>query len=120
MKKSIVFLFTATLVLNLACSGDDIKKVQNIPTLVKEGFISPDEYEIVCIGLPKEGLTGLQKDESAKRAAILNAYFYAKERFDDTIAPDTDGSVKKMEVAENHATVYYVISKANLKSRLKK
>jgi len=120
MKKVILFSILISVVQFFACSSDDIKNVQNIPTLVKEGFIAPNEYEIVCIGLPKEGLTGLQKDESAKRAAILNAYFYTKERFDNTVAPDLDGSVKKMELSETHATVYYVISKSNLKSRMKK
>jgi hypothetical protein len=120
MKKIIMLLLTITVILFLSCSGDDIKKVQNIPTLVKEGFISANEYEIVCIGFPKEGLTGTQKDESAKRAAILNAYFYTGARFNNTVAPDKDGIVKKMEITDTHATVYYVISKSNLKSRLKK
>lgn len=120
MKKIIMFILAITMVQILSCSKDDIKQVQNIPTLVKEGFISADEYEIVCIGFPKEGLTGIQKDESAKRAAILNAYFYAGTRFDSTISPDVDGTVKKMELSDTHATVYYVISKSNLKSRLKK
>jgi len=120
MKKIMMLLIAVTAVQYFACSGDDIKTVQNIPTLVQEGFISPNEYEIVCIGFPKEGLTGLQKDESAKRAAILNAYYYTGTRFDETIAPDKDGTVKKMEVTDTHAKVYYVITKSNLKSRLKK
>ena len=120
MKKLIMFFLTITVALFFACSGDEIKKVQNIPTLVKEGFISPNEYEIVCIGFPKEGTTGIQKDETAKRAAVLNAYYYTAARFDDTVAPDKDGEIKKMEVTDTHATVYYVISKSNLKSRLKK
>lgn len=120
MKKEIALILATAIMLLVSCSGDGIKNVQNIPTLVREGFISDNEYEIVCIGFPKEGLTGLQKDESAKRAALLNAYFYTESRFDSTVAPDMDGTVKKMELSDSHATVYYVISKSKLKSRLKR
>lgn len=119
MKKVIILILATAIMQLVSCTGDDIKNVQNIPTLVKEGFIGDNEYEIVCIGFPKEGLTGLQKDESAKRAALLNAYYYTETRFDNTIAPDRDGTVKKMELSDAYAKVYYVISKSNLKSRLK-
>lgn len=119
MKKLIMLIFAITVVSIVSCSND-IKNVQSIPTLVKEGFIGDNEYQIVCLGFPKEGLTGIQKDESAKRAAILNAYYYTKARFDETVAPDMDGKVEKMELSDSYATVYYVISKSNLKSRLKK
>ena len=104
----------------ISCFKNDVKNVQNIPTLVKEGFISNNEYEIVCIGFPKEGLQGIQKEESAKRAAILNAYYYAGTRFDDTVKPDVDGKVKKIVVSDEYATIYYIISKKNLKSKFKK
>lgn len=119
MKKLIMLIIAITVVSIVSCSND-IKNVQSIPTLVKEGFIGDNEYQIVCLGFPKEGLTGIQKDESAKRAAILNAYYYTKARFDETVAPDMDGKVEKMELSDSYATVYYVISKSNLKSRLKK
>jgi len=120
MQKIITLLLLISVIQYIGCSGDEIKQVQNIPTLVKEGFISPNEYEIVCIGFSKEGLTGTQKTESAKRAAILNAYYYIGTRFNETVIPDKDGMIKKMEVTDTHATVYYVVSKSNLKSRLKK
>jgi hypothetical protein len=120
MKKLIMLLLAITIVQYIACTSGEIQNVQNIPTLVKEGFISPNEYEIVCIGFAKEGLTGTQKNESAKRAAILNAYYYTGTRFNETVIPDKDGTIKKMEVTDTHATIYYVISKSNLKSRLKK
>ncbi len=119
MKKLIILILAISVSQIISCSND-VKNVQSIPTLVKEGFLSANEYQIVCLGFPKEGLTGVQKEESAKRAALLNAYYYAKARFDETIAPDMDGKVQKMELSDSYATVYYVISKSNLKSRLKK
>lgn len=117
--KRIIILLAGVLILSVLSCFNDIKNVQNIPTLVKEGFITDNEYEIVCIGFPKEGLTGIQKDESSKRAALLNAYYYTGARFDETVKPDMDGKVTKMELSETHATVHYVISKSNLKSRMK-
>jgi len=119
MKKILMLILAISVAQIISCSND-VKSVQSIPTLVKEGFISANEYQIVCLGFPKEGLTGIQKDESAKRAALLNAYYYTKARFDETVAPDMDGKVEKMEMSDSYATVYYVISKSNLKSRLKK
>ncbi len=119
MKKIIILLLASVIIPLVSCEKESINNVQGIPTLVKEGFIGDNEYEFVCIGFPKEGLTGLQKDESAKRAAILNAYYYIGTRFDETVIPDRDGTVKKIEVSNEYAKVYYVISKSNLKSRLK-
>lgn len=102
-----------------ACSGDTVKSVQSVPNLISEKFISDTEYEIICIGIPKEGLSGVQKEESAKRAALLNVYYYSKNRFDDTVRPDVDGKVTKFTMYEDHAEIKYIISKSNLKKRLK-
>ena len=102
-----------------ACSGDTVKSVQSVPNLISEKFISDTEYEIVCIGIPKDGLSGVQKEESAKRAALLNVYYYSKNRFDDTVRPDVDGKVAKFTMHEDHAEIKYIISKSNLKKRLK-
>jgi len=119
--KAINLIVAAVLFLMLSCSNSgDIKNVQGIPTLIKEGFINDNEYEIICIGFPKEGLSGIQKEESAKRAALLNAYFYAGNRFDNTVIPDRDGRVNKMDVSDEYATVHYIIKKDKLKSRVKK
>ena len=120
MKKIIFILTLIFLIPFISCTKEDLKNVQSIPSLIREGFINNNEYEIVCMGFPKQGLTGIQKEESAKRAALLNAYYYTEVRFDDTVKPDTDGRVAKIEISDDHATVYYVITKTNLKSRLKK
>jgi len=105
----------------LSCfGGDSGNKVQSVPSLINEGFINDTQYEIVCIGLPKEGLKGIQKEESAKRAALLNAYYFAKNRFDDSVKPDVDGKVEKVTMLDDHAEMKYVITKSSLKKRIKK
>ncbi len=113
-----------TIILSLliitSCSVDQGNNVKSVPSLISEGFISDTEYEIVVIGMPKEGLKSVQKEESAKRAALLNAYFYSNSRFDDTVKPDMDGKVVKMTMFDDHAELKYLITKSNLKKRLKK
>ena len=83
--------------------------------LIKKGFMDNNTYRIVCRGYPQEGLTGIQKVESAKRAALLNAYYFVKNTFDESVAPDTDGRAEKFDVSSDHAVVYYVIRKIGLK-----
>jgi hypothetical protein len=109
-----------SLLMITSCSVDPGANVKSVPSLISEKFTSDTEYEIVCIGYPKEGLTGIQKEESAKRAALLNAYFFSKNRFDDTVSPDQDGNAEKFTMFEDHAELKYVIKKSNLKKRLKK
>ena len=120
MKKIKLIAVICSLLIFSSCSADPGKNVRSAPVLIKEGFISDTEYEIVCIGIPKDGLTGVQKEESAKRAALLNAYYYAKNRFDDTVHPDRDGKTEKMTMFDDHAELKYVISKSNLKKRVRK
>jgi hypothetical protein len=119
MKKINLAAVIVPMLIFAACSGDTVKSVQSVPNLISEKFISDTEYEIVCIGFPKEGLSGVQKEESAKRAALLNAYYYSKNRFDDTVRPDVDGKVAKFSMYEDYAEIKYIISKSNLKKRLK-
>lgn len=121
MKSIVISLVLLSGMFMISCASDNnVNNVQSIPTLISEGFINDSEYEIVCIGFPKPGLTGMQKDESSKRAALLNAYFYSKNRFDDTVNPDRDGTVAKMTVFEDRAEVKYIIKKTGLKRRIKK
>ncbi len=119
MKKYNIAAVAILMLIFVACSGDTVKSVQSIPNLVSEKFTSDTEYEIVCTGFPKEGLSGVQKEESAKRAAILNAYYFTKNRFDDTVKPDMDGKISKFTMYEDYAEIKYIISKSNLKKRLK-
>jgi len=120
MKNFNLFLIILSLFIISSCSTGSDNNVKSIPTLISEKFISDTEYEIVCIGLPKEGLEGLQKEESAKRAALLSAYYYSKNRFDDTVKPDMDGRAKEFKMFDDHAELKYIITKSNLKKRLKK
>lgn len=103
-----------------SCSSGPEVNVKSLPGLISEGFTSDTEYEIVCIGYPKEGLTGIQKEESAKRAALLTAYYFSKNRFDDTVNPDQDGKIIKLTQFDDRAELKYVITKSNLKKRIKK
>lgn len=121
MKNLNLFTIILPLLFVLSCfGGDSGNKVQSVPSLISEGFISDTEYEIVCIGLPKEGLKGMQKEESAKRAALLNVYYFAKNRFDESVKPDMDGKIEKFTMLDDHAEMKYVITKAGLKKRIKK
>jgi hypothetical protein len=107
------------LLLIVSCSGGNMN-VNSTPNLIKEGFISDTEYEIVCLGIPKTGLSGIQKEESAKRAALLSAYFYVKNRFDDSVIPDKDGKVSKFVMHDDHGELSYIVKKPGLKKRIKK
>jgi len=120
MKNLSLFAAILSLLIILSCSAEPGLNVKSTPNLIKEGFISDTEYEIICIGMPKDGLTGLQKEESSKRAALLNAYYYTKIKFDDTVNPDKDGKTEKMTVMDDHAELKYVITKSNLKKRIRK
>ena len=120
MKKIILAALIFSLFIISSCSSDPGINVQALPGLISEGFTSDTEYEIVCIGYPKEGLTGVQKEESAKRAALLNAYYFSKNRFDETVDPDLDGKAQKFTMYDDRAELIYVITKNDLKKRLKK
>lgn len=120
MKNLSLFAMIISMLIILSCSGDPVNNVKSTPYLISERFISDTEYEIVCVGLPKEGLKGVQKEESAKRAALLNAYYFSKNRFDETVNPDHDGKAEKFTVYEDRAELKYIIKKSNLKNRLKK
>ena len=120
MKQISLFMIACSSLMIISCSGEPGMNVKSVPSLISEKFISDNEYEIVCLGYPKEGLRGVQKEESAKRAALLNAYYFSKNRFDETVSPDQDGKMVKLTMFDDHAELKYVISKSNLKNRLKK
>ena len=120
MKKIILLSTIAVLVTFAGCASKPEGMVSSVPSLIKEGFKSDTEYEIICRGFPREGLTSVQKDESAKRAALLNAYYYTQMKFDDTVIPDKDGKAERFVLNEDHAIVYYTISKPGLKNRVRK
>jgi len=113
----ILSLFVFTI---FSCSSGNDINVQSMPSLISEGFISDDTYEVICRGFPKEGLEGVQKEESGKRAALLNAYYFIQARFDSSVVPDRDGTVYKYDVQDDFVIVHYRIKKQELKKRQKK
>lgn len=120
MKKILSFLFAAMLASSIiSCTSGDEMNVQSIPSLISEEFVSEDTYEVVCRGFPKQGLDGYQKTESAKRAALLNAYYFIQERFDDTVQPDKDGTVVRYDIQDDFVIIQYRVTKSNLKNRKK-
>ncbi|NLV69236.1 MAG: hypothetical protein GXY14_16345 [Spirochaetes bacterium] len=120
MKKILSILIVIVTGAILSCSSSDELEVQSLPSLISEEFVSDNTYEVVCRGFPKQGLDGFQKNESAKRAALLNAYYFVRARFDDSIQPDRDGTVVKYDVMDEFAIVQYRIKKSNLKRYVKK
>jgi len=105
----------------LSCNSQDTVSVKSgRPALIREGFLSKNSYEILCYGFPKDELQGIQRAQSAKRAAILNAYYFTKQRFNDTVKPDMDGKIKKITVDDDYAVIHFIINKKNLKTRLLK
>ncbi len=120
MKKLKLFAVVSLMLAIASCSVDPGMKVKSMPVIISEGFTSETEYEVVCIGYPKDGLTGLQKELTAKEAAVINAQYYLKNKFDDTIRPEMDGDVADFKMVDDHAQIKYVLKKSDLKKRLKK
>ncbi len=94
--------------------GDDASK-RNI--VIRKGFRGSNTYLIVCKGFPKEGAEGLQRRETAREAALLNAQMIARDIFNDTVDPVRCGLAKKFVVYDEYVVVYYELTKKNLKKR---
>jgi hypothetical protein len=106
-------------ILIIARCGHEVKGPTMPQVLISKKFIDDNSYRIVCRGFPEEGLTGVQRTESSKRAARLNAYVFIKSEFVDAVAPDRDGRVEKFEVANDYAIIYYVVAKKGLKKMIR-
>ena len=79
--------------------------------LISRKFIDDSTYEIVCKGFPKRELDGVARIESSKRAALMNAYYFAQNTFDDSVAPERDGMAREFKIRDEYAIVKYVIKK---------
>jgi hypothetical protein len=121
--KYITLCCIAALLVFSACAGQP-KVAGGAPTLedvlIRKGFVDDNSYRIVCRGYPQQGLEGIQKTESSKRGALLNAYYFVQTLFDDSVAPDRDGKAEKFEVMNDFAVVYYLVTKKGLKKRLRR
>ena len=93
-------------------AGTDAGKKE---VLVSRGFVDDNTYRVVCRGYPPEGLAGIQRAESSKRAALLGAYYFIGQVFNEAVAPDRDGRIEKIEYMSDHAVLHYVVTKKNLR-----
>ncbi len=87
--------------------------------LVYKKFKDSNTFLIACSGGVKEGTVGAARFESAKRAALMNVYYFIKEAFDDTVVPGRDGIIDRVDFRGDIAVVHFILKKNNLKGRLK-
>ncbi len=106
------------IVLN-GCDEQSVKGPGSKEVLVSQGFVDDNSYRIICRGFPLEGLEGLQRAESSKRAALLSAYYFIGQVFNESVAPDRDGKTEKIEYAADHAVLHYMIRKKGLKKMVR-
>ncbi len=85
MKKFLAFavVLSAVLAMTLSsCGGSRIGGTVEGQSYKTEGWIDENTYRIAAAGVPKRTLTNkIQRRESAKRAAILNAQYQVLEKF---------------------------------------
>ena len=117
--KSLLLLSVITVLIFSGCDSVGVKSQGPREALVSKGFVDDDTWKVVCRGYPLEGLRGIQKTESSKRAALLGAYYYVQETFTDAVAPDKDGKTEKIELAGDHAVLHYIVHKKGLKKMVK-
>ena len=117
--KSLGLLLVLVAIAVCGCDRVGVKSGGPRETLVSKGFVDDNTLKVVCRGYPLEGLKGIQKSESSKRAALLGAYYYIQETFNESVAPDKDGKTEKIEIMSDHAVLYYVVHKKGLKKMLK-
>ena len=88
------------------------------PVLIEAKQLSPNEYLIKCAGYPKDGLEGIQMEESAKEAALLNAQMIAKNKF-KTIDTVKLGEIRKSIFNGSAAEIEYVLVYPDIKKYLR-
>ena len=115
MKKHIIIVILFLIPFLYCDSGkDDPNRI-----VISKKFIDENNFEIICRGLPLEGSEGIEKEESAKRAALLNIYYFSKKIFKDSVSPEIDGSIEEVIYNKDDAIVRYIITKRNLKGRMR-
>jgi len=113
MKKLAVAVSALALV-SLTASG---AQQERRDVVIRKGCINRNSYLIVCKGYPREGLAGVQKDATAREAALINAQVIARDFFNDTVDPIRNGEAVKFEMKGEYAVVHYRVQKANLRAR---
>jgi len=87
--------------------------------LIYKKFKDRNTFMIACSGSAMADAKGIARFESAKRAALMNVYYFVRETFHDSVSPERDGRVDRVEAAGDSAVVHYIIRKRDLKSYLK-
>jgi hypothetical protein len=119
MKIKALLMLIALMAVLAGCDQGGVTSQGPRETLISKGFIDDNTWKVVCRGYPLEGLTGIQKSESSKRAALLGAYYFVQETFNETVSPDRDGKSEKFVMYGDHAELHYVIHKKGLKKMVK-
>lgn len=83
--------------------------------LVSSGFEDDDTFVIICKGKAMSGLNDVAAKESAKRAALMNAYYFARKEFGDDFSPDKEGVLDSFEFKNDVGIIKYVIKKEGLR-----
>jgi hypothetical protein len=119
MKINVLFVIVTALLLTVSCDDKSVKTSVPKEPLISQGFVDDNTYRVVCRGFPLEGSTGIQMIESSKRAALLGAYYYIQNTFNESVAPDKDGKAEKFEYLSDHVVVHYVVQKKGLKKMIR-
>jgi hypothetical protein len=106
----------AILLFSITALGANPHDWRNV--IIDKGFRDQNTYFIVCKGFPKAGLDNVvQRKGTAREAALINAQFYAREIFDDSVDVFRNGSVEQTEYFDDYAVVHYVIEQVGLSDR---
>ena len=84
MKRFFIFtlVFAAAVLLGLTSCGSKIGGTVEGETFTTEGWVDNDTFRIAAAGVPMKTMTNkVQRRESSKRAAILNAQYQVIEKF---------------------------------------
>ncbi|HPA63841.1 MAG TPA: hypothetical protein PLH15_01915 [Spirochaetota bacterium] len=120
MKKNnmiLSFLAVSLLFFFVSCREND-NLTMSRPVLIEAKQLSQNEYLIRCAGYPNDNLEGIQKEESAKEAALINAQMIAKGKFKsiDTVKL---GEIRKNIFNGSEAEIFYVIVYPDIKKYLR-
>ncbi len=144
MKKHVAFAIVFALVAGstLVSCGGGIGGTVKGESFKTEGWIDDDTYRIAAAGVAKKTLTNkIQRRESAKRAAILNAQYQVLEKFKGAktegaagmsdfemtgiaVAQEVKGVIKGGSVvkvtydAEDNCEIIYEVKAKNLKKKV--
>lgn len=111
-----ILLFTV-----LSCQDEDYENATGVSKeefkthIVSDGFQDNDSYMIICKGNIPVDKSGPAAFESGKRAALLTAYFIAKQKFGSDFQPDRFGNLEDIEKEGDHVVIHYLLKMPGLK-----